>query len=80
MMARQVSIAASVVGGAPVAGERRIEHLAQPMDDHRLLHLAQDAAIDPRVVVRALGGARQRAARHHDQPPPIASIASICSS
>ena len=28
-----------VVGGAPVAGERRIEHLAEPVDDHRLLHL-----------------------------------------
>ena len=30
-----------VVGVAPVAGQRRVEHLAEPVDDHRLLHLAR---------------------------------------
>ena len=51
---------------APIAGERRVEHLAEPVDDHRLAHLRQDAVIDARIVVRSAGGAGQRPARHQD--------------
>ena len=40
-----------VVDTAPIALQGRIEHFAQPVHDHRLLHLAQDVAIDPGVVV-----------------------------
>ena len=56
-----------VVGAAPVAGERGIEHLAQPMDDHGLAGLAEHPVIDALVVGRRLGDAGQRPARHHDQ-------------
>ena len=59
-------IAAHVIGRAPIAGQRRIEHFAEPMDDHRLLHLAEDAVIDARVVVGAARGPGQRPARHQD--------------
>ena len=51
---------------APVALERRIEHLAQPVDDHRLLDLRQDVVVDARVVLRRFGARRERAARHED--------------
>jgi hypothetical protein len=40
-----------VVNIAPIALEGGIEHLAQPVHHHRLLHLAEDAAIDAGVVV-----------------------------
>ena len=69
MMPSAVSIAASRVGAAPVALQRRIEHVAQPVQDHRLAGLAQHAVVDAFVVGRALRHARQRAAGHHDQPP-----------
>ncbi len=53
----------------PIARERGIEHLAEPMDDHRLLHLAEDAAVDLGVVVTRARRLHQRAARHqHDAP------------
>ena len=58
---------ARVVLRAPIAVQRRIEHLAEPMDDHGLAHLAEDAAIDLGVVVRRARRLHQRAARHqHD--------------
>ena len=37
-----VSIAAAKSCGAPVAGERRIEHVAEPVQDHRLVRERQD--------------------------------------
>ena len=58
-----------VIAITPVAFERRIEHLAEPVDDHRLLHLPQDAAVDARVVLGAPREAGECAARHHDQLP-----------
>ena len=58
-----------VIAGAPIAGERGVEHLAQPVDDHRLLHLGEDARIDLGVVVRALRRPDERAARHQDDAP-----------
>ena len=58
-----------VVVMAPVAGERGIEHLAEPVDDHRLLHLRQNAAVDFGVVVRRTRGLHQRAARHQNDTP-----------
>ena len=57
-----------VVGAAPVAGERGIEHLAQPVDDHRLAAPgAEHAVVDALVVGGRLGDARQRAAGHDDE-------------
>ena len=55
-----------VVLVAPIARERGIEHLAEPVDDHRLLHLAEDAVVDLGVVVGRSRGLDQRAARHQD--------------
>ncbi len=52
---------------APVARERGVEHVAQPMQHHGLLRLAQHTVVDALVVGRALGHARQRTAGHHDQ-------------
>src|SRR2546427_12736136 len=40
------------------------------MDDHGLLHLGKEAAVDLRVVVRALPARSERAARHQDDPAP----------
>src|ERR1051326_411285 len=51
---------------APVAFERRVEHLAEPMDDHRLLHLREDAVVDLAVVVGRFRRRGERAARHQD--------------
>ncbi len=52
---------------APVAGERGVEHVAEPVQHHGLLRLAQHAVVDALVVGRPLGNARQRAAGHHDE-------------
>ena len=46
-----------VVGGAEIARERRVEHLAEPMDDAGLAQLREDAVVDLGVVV---GRARAR--------------------
>ena len=54
---------------APVAGERGVEHLAQPMQDHRLVGFGQHTGVDGLVVGRACRNAGQRAARHEDDPP-----------
>ena len=64
--ARVVGIAREAAGADPVAGERGIEHVAQPVQDHRLAHLRQHAAVDLRVVVRRPRARRERAARHQD--------------
>ncbi len=57
---------------APVAFQRRVEHLAQPVDDDGLLHLAEQPVVDLRVVVRPLGGLRQRAGGHQDDAAAFA--------
>ena len=54
---------------APVALERRVEHVAEPVDDHRLAHLAEDAAVDLGVVVRRAGEPGERARGHQDDAP-----------
>ena len=57
------------IGRAPIARKLRIEHVAEPMDDHRLAHLREDAAIDPGIVVGRATDARERARGHqHDAP------------
>ena len=58
-----------VVARAPVAGKRGIEHLAEPVDDHRLLHLAEDTVVDAGVVVGAARGFGEGPARHQDDAP-----------
>ena len=55
-----------VIGFAPIALQRRIEHFAEPMDDQRLAHLFENAAINLGVIVGRLGGDDQCAARHQD--------------
>ena len=54
------------IGGAPVARQRRIEHVAEPVDDHGLAHLRQHAVVDLGVVVGAAAELRQRARGHQD--------------
>ena len=67
MMPSAVSIAASTSLRSPIARQRRVEHLAQPVQDDRLLRLAEDAAVDALVVGRTRRDARERAAGHDDQ-------------
>ena len=66
MMPSAVSIAASV-SSCPNSLQRRVEHVAQPMQDHRLARLAQHTVIDPFVVGRRTRHLGQRAAGHDDQ-------------
>ncbi len=53
------------VARAPVARQRGVEHVAQPVQDHRILRLRQQPAVEPRVIVRA-GAHRGQGARGHD--------------
>jgi hypothetical protein len=53
---------------APVALQRGVEHVAQPVQDDGLLGLAQHMVVDTLVVGRAACHAGQRAAGHHDEP------------
>ena len=53
---------------APVARERRVEHVAQPVQDDRLAHLREQPVVDQAVLVGRTRAGRERAARHHDQP------------
>ncbi len=55
------------IAAAPVARQRRVEHLAQPVQHHRLSGLAQDAVVNTFVIGRAFCHAGQRAAGHDDQ-------------
>ena len=55
-----------MVAIAPIASQRRVEHFAKPVDDHRLFHLRQDAVIDARIIVRSARRAGQRPAGHQD--------------
>ena len=64
--ARVVGVAREAARADPVAGERRIEHLAQPVQDHGLAHLRQHAAVHLRVVVGRARAGGERAARHQD--------------
>src|SRR5204863_282474 len=48
--------------------ERRIEHVAEPVDDDGLADLREDAAVDLEIVVRVSGAGGQGAARHQDDP------------
>ncbi len=57
------------VGRAPIAGERRVEHVAEPVDDDGLARARKDAAVDLGVVVGGAGDAGERARSHqHDAP------------
>ena len=56
-------------GRPPVAGERGVEHLTQPMQDHRLVGLRQHTGVNGLVVGRACRDSGQRAARHQHDPP-----------
>ena len=60
------------IARAPIAGELRIEHVAQPVEDHGAAHLPQHGPVDARVVVRPARRARQRPARHQDHTSPQA--------
>ena len=55
------------IGAAPVAFERRVEHVAQPVQDDGLARLAQDAVVDAFVIGGRFGHPGQGAAGHHNQ-------------
>ena len=55
------------VGVAPVACERRIEHVAEPMQDHRFARLRNQPVIDAGVIAGSGLDGRQRAGGHQDQ-------------
>ena len=58
-----------VVVAAEIARERRVEHLAQPVDDARLAQLRENAVVDRDVVVRgARAGGKSAAGHEHDAP------------
>src|ERR1700693_2139117 len=48
---------------APIAGERGIEHLAQPMDHHGAPDLPKYPVVHATVIIRSLGDRNQPAAR-----------------
>ena len=54
------------IGRTPIACQRRIEHVAEPVDDHGLADLAQHAVVDLCVVVGATAELCQRARGHQD--------------
>ena len=58
------------VGAAPVAAQRGVERLAQPVQDHRLVGLLQQLAVHLQVVPGAAGAGGQRAAGHQDHLRP----------
>ena len=58
-----------VVVAAEIALERRVEHLAQPVDDARLAQLGEDPVVDRDVVVRRARAGGERAAGHEHDPP-----------
>ena len=51
---------------APVIRQCRIEHIAEPVDDHRLADLRQHATVYPGIVKRAAADFCQRARGHQD--------------
>ena len=68
------------VGRSPVAGQRRVEHVAEPVQDDRRAGLLEDASVDQGVVVRPLATRAERAARHQDDAPAFLSMKPTCSS
>ena len=58
-----------VVVAAEIARERRVEHLAQPVDDAGLAQLGEDPVVDRDVVVRRARAGGKRATGHEDDPP-----------
>ena len=51
----------------PVPAQLRVEHLAQPVQDHRSSRLSQHARVDLKVVLGAASDGRQLAGGHHDR-------------
>jgi hypothetical protein len=62
-----VSIAVSRLGAAPVAGQRRIEHVAEPVHDHRLRRLATGCGHRRGRSRPGFADAGQRARGHQDE-------------
>src|SRR5207302_1295762 len=52
----------------PVAGELGVEHVAEPVQYDGSAHLPQDGPVHPSIVVGGARRARQRPARHQDDP------------
>ena len=50
----------------PIALESRIKHLAQPVQDNRMLGLGQNTGINLHIIIRRFRHAHQRPARHQD--------------
>ena len=60
------------IGRSPVSGERRVEHVAEPVQDHRARSPARAARRRPPVVVGAVRRGGQRAAGHQDHRRALA--------
>ena len=56
------------IGGTPVAFERGVEHVAEPVDDDRLLRLREHVAVDADVILARTLARGKGAARHEDDP------------
>ena len=54
------------VGAAPVAGQARVERLAEPVQDDGTAHLGQQGVVDVQVVLRRRCGSGQVTRRHQD--------------
>ena len=58
-----------MIGVSPIAFQGGIEHLAQPVHDHRFFNLSQNSVVDGSVVIWRFGAGRECAARHQNDPP-----------
>jgi hypothetical protein len=57
------------VARAPVPGKGGVEHVAQPVQDHRFGGLRQERVVDPRIGVRIRTDCGQGAGGHQDDLP-----------
>ena len=64
------------VARAPVARQRRVEHVAEPVQDHGLAHLGEDAPVHLGVVVGPRATAASARLAMRITRPPAASTAS----
>ena len=55
------------VGVAPIACECRIEHVAQPVQQHGLFGLTQNSVVNTFVIGRRFGHSGQGTAGHDDE-------------
>jgi hypothetical protein len=67
------------VGRAPVAAQRRVEHLAEPVQHDRPRHVVQQAPVQREVVVGTLAQRASARLAIRITAPPSSSTTPICS-